>query len=840
MKMKYLLLNKLHQLSYAGLLMVFFCHNLQGQITQVGTAATASSVDWGSTTLTINKPSGISVGDIMIANISQATDPYSRPLVPAGTPTSDNWVQIATNNSGFDNIARGTLFYKIANATDADAATTSYTFNLGANHKAAGAIVAFTGINKDNPFISRDIGTMDVTGVNDNVSCSGITTSADNALVILFAMDFGLCGTRDFKFWATTNEPNSLVENYDYSSTTTPLVHVGAAWAIKENAGPTGSGTLSDINCASYATRKATAILLALRPEKSVSITGPASICAVSGTTTLLPTSGGTWVSSDPTVASVTDAGVVTGVAGGTAFFTFTADGNAWSATTGAVTVNSSITPMVTIVSDLAGNKECVSQKVLITFTANTSNIGGGVVSYLWYLNGRSIDGVTENKLYDNSEIEDGDVVSCVITVTGNTSCLTSATATSNEITTRVYPEVQPTVRIESTDADNEICDGANVTFTAIPENTNGGVVSYSWYLNGQPIGSFDQKTWYNNGESDNGDRVSCRITVTNAACFGTATAASNEITITVNPTGGTATTSTPNVCPGKTAVLTLTGYLGSIQWMYYDEATGNFGNVTGGTGSTSDVYTTPPLTQSTQFFAKVSGGVCEPTISNLVPLTVTSNCSEANDCFEPNNTMSSSLFTIPENYEITASLTNSKDVDWYIFETGLAGNYTLNYGVKANFDLINSKGQKLRAAGRNTPNTYSLSGSTKYYVKVSGTGFKTYLCYTLKIIFDGAALAPVSEAYEAFKSAKITDPGSEGNFSVWPNPTRNDFQFYNGTENPVKIIVLDLTGRTIEIIENIGSNKTIVFGNTYKSGLYLIKVFSGNAKWKTIKAVKQ
>ncbi|MFC6264127.1 T9SS sorting signal type C domain-containing protein [Flavobacterium panici] len=72
-----------------------------------------------------------------------------------------------------------------------------------------------------------------------------------------------------------------------------------------------------------------------------VSITGSSNICAGS-TTTLSPTSGGTWVSNNPAVASVTNTGIVTSIAAGSATFTFTniATPNC-SATTGTVTVSS-------------------------------------------------------------------------------------------------------------------------------------------------------------------------------------------------------------------------------------------------------------------------------------------------------------------------------------------------------------------------------------------------------------------------------------------------------------------------------------------------------------------
>ena len=76
---------------------------------------------------------------------------------------------------------------------------------------------------------------------------------------------------------------------------------------------------------------------ITVTPLPDVSITGNSSICSNS-TTQLSPTTGGTWVSNNPSVATVTDAGVVTAVSAGTATFTFTNEGGCY-ATTSAVTV---------------------------------------------------------------------------------------------------------------------------------------------------------------------------------------------------------------------------------------------------------------------------------------------------------------------------------------------------------------------------------------------------------------------------------------------------------------------------------------------------------------------
>jgi uncharacterized protein YjdB len=62
---------------------------------------------------------------------------------------------------------------------------------------------------------------------------------------------------------------------------------------------------------------------ITVRNLPSVNIIGPSIICK-GDVTYLIPTSGGTWISSDPTVATVSNIGVVTGMEGGSASFTFT------------------------------------------------------------------------------------------------------------------------------------------------------------------------------------------------------------------------------------------------------------------------------------------------------------------------------------------------------------------------------------------------------------------------------------------------------------------------------------------------------------------------------------
>jgi len=67
-------------------------------------------------------------------------------------------------------------------------------------------------------------------------------------------------------------------------------------------------------------------------------VSAPVSV-NVGSTITLSPTTGGTWTSSNPFIASVTNTGVVTGLSAGTATFTFTNTITGCNATTSSVTV---------------------------------------------------------------------------------------------------------------------------------------------------------------------------------------------------------------------------------------------------------------------------------------------------------------------------------------------------------------------------------------------------------------------------------------------------------------------------------------------------------------------
>ncbi|MDT8373450.1 MAG: T9SS type A sorting domain-containing protein, partial [Bacteroidales bacterium] len=92
--------------------------------------------------------------------------------------------------------------------------------------------------------------------------------------------------------------------------------------------------TGSDPTCVS----SAVFVIDAVPSAPEVSVVGLINIL-VGGTTTLSPTTGGTWASNNPLVASVSNAGLVTGLSVGSSTFTFTSSTTGCSNTTEPVTV---------------------------------------------------------------------------------------------------------------------------------------------------------------------------------------------------------------------------------------------------------------------------------------------------------------------------------------------------------------------------------------------------------------------------------------------------------------------------------------------------------------------
>ena len=191
---------------WIGIVLFTICISWQqaaAQILQRGSATSATST---SSSITINKPTGVVAGDIMIANIGNYIN------ATQSSATCTGWTPIARTDV---DRGRATLLYKIAGASEA----ASYTFSVTASSSAStGAIIAFSGVSATNPF--------DVTAATSwytatSTSLSSIptlTTVTNNAAIVMFGNCSRVTSSTNANFldtdWTLTS-PASLTELYD-------------------------------------------------------------------------------------------------------------------------------------------------------------------------------------------------------------------------------------------------------------------------------------------------------------------------------------------------------------------------------------------------------------------------------------------------------------------------------------------------------------------------------------------------------------------------------------------------------------------------------------------------
>ena len=244
---------------------------------------TATSGTTNSNTLTITKPTGVAVGDVLIVNIS-----YSKSTNDATSPTATGWTIIA--NARIDNTVnyRALVMYKVVDAADLN--VSSYTFNFTSNvYSAVGAIAAFVNVDVSgaSPFdvVSNTVNVSN--GVNTaSVVANGLLTSSNNSAILMLTQSDGLVTwdntTGSATAWRTTS-PGTLTEIYDISydgSDREDKLSIGMAWGIKTSAGSTGNGLVNQSAANNFG-----AILLALKPITTVPQT-PGITSTLTGSTT--------------------------------------------------------------------------------------------------------------------------------------------------------------------------------------------------------------------------------------------------------------------------------------------------------------------------------------------------------------------------------------------------------------------------------------------------------------------------------------------------------------------------------------------------------------------------
>jgi hypothetical protein len=376
------------------------------------------------------------------------------------------------------------------------------------------------------------------------------------------------------------------------------------------------SGKTSGVSVITYQTIFGCTNTVTVTVTDLPTITGTPTVCV--GSTTQLSGSNTAdattpWVSGTPSVATINNTGVVTGVFAGTSLITYK-NSNGCSITQ-LVTVNPNLVPTVSITAD--NSTICIGTNII--FTANPVN-GGGAPTYQWKLNNGAIAGAT-NSTYSTTTAKDGESYS--LAMSSNDLCTSTAAVNSHPIVITVATSVIPKVTVIA-NPNNTNCAGTLVTFTATPSN-GGTAPTYQWKKGGTAILNATNST-YSSSTLATGDDITVDM-VSNSSCASTSNASSTPITMTVNPnvTASVAlTASTNSICEGTNVVFTAAstnpGSTPMYQWFV--------NNISQGTASASNTFNSSSLLNNDQVkVALTSNASCvnvATVTSNSITMLVT------------------------------------------------------------------------------------------------------------------------------------------------------------------------------------------------------------------------
>ncbi len=269
-------------------------------------------------------------------------------------------------------------------------------------------------------------------------------------------------------------------------------------------------------------------------------ISSSASSVCVGSTITLTPSTGGTWSSSDNLLATVTDEGVVTGMAVGTVTFTFTETATGCSNTSSDITVNS-----------------------LPTISGTLSVCAGSITT----LSGSGISASTNPWTSSNTAVATVNASGEVTGVSAGTADITytdiNGCQTNVAVTVNSLPTISGTL---------SVCAGSIITLSGSGISAS----TYPWTSSNTAVATVNVS-----GEVTGVSAGTADITYTdNNGC-------QTNVTVTVNslPTASIAGNNSP-ICSGQDAQFTLTGTDGATVTYNINNGTNSTVSLTGGTAA--------------------------------------------------------------------------------------------------------------------------------------------------------------------------------------------------------------------------------------------------------------
>ena len=529
------------------------------------------------------------------------------------------------------------------------------------------------------------------------------------------------------------------------------------------------------------------AVFLNVNPLPVISaITGPTQVCVGSSITVTDTATSGAW-SATNTNASVTTAGLVTGLVPGPDTIQYSAT-NACGTTTAShvVTVYPVVTPYLTISAN-PGFTVCSGNSV--TYTANATN-GGSSPSFNWTVNG-TFAGTGGFLTYTPSH---GDVISC--TLTTSAPCATATTAFATD-TMSVVGLLTPGVTVTNGWLGDTVCVGTSVTYATAIVN-GGSFPTYQWFLNGTPTVTTPTYTY----TPSSGDVIGCQIT----SSFGCAspTTAYDSMLMVVDAS------ETPDVTitayPGDTSC---TGY--AVTFTAHARYRGTAPNLiwmkNGIRVATGPYYTFIPVTgDSVQmvFYSNASCRTVDSALSNVMHMVV-----------GPSTTTSVTIAAHPDTVILAG-------------DTDTLSATAVNAGAGATYQWYLNGAAVSGATDANFISNTFVDGDSVYCV-VHGSN----PCSFPSIVTSNGLKIHVI----TINSVHNVTPAISA-INLVPNPNTGTFYIectITGTEKNTTVMMTDLLGKTLYSeqadVVNGRIRKQLAIGSDVANGVYMLHVVTNGGR---------
>lgn len=214
----------------------------------VGTANNGNAT--GTSDIAIPKPSGLAVGDLMVAFVTFSRTAASTPVMPAG------WTSITNVNSDTaSTFHHSRAAWKIADSSDVAASTFTFT---GPYNRATGEVHRIIGTDATTPIHLSATASVAIADLNPDPVVPAVTTTIANCLI------FRYCAHGHAALTQTHTWTAPITERTDFEATDTATI-LGSTSATRVQAatGTTGTATC---NCTETVGTEATQITVAVAP----------------------------------------------------------------------------------------------------------------------------------------------------------------------------------------------------------------------------------------------------------------------------------------------------------------------------------------------------------------------------------------------------------------------------------------------------------------------------------------------------------------------------------------------------------------------------------------------